>query len=66
MDHLLGEGFTGYVHSPLPELFFISDLILQDTREMFCLCYQEWMVVSVIPKVEGGFRGTPKGGCTPP
>ena len=38
---LMGEGFMG-VHTPFT-IFFISDFVLQDTKKIFCKCYQNYL-----------------------
>jgi len=58
----------GGVHPPL-RTFLISYIALQDTKKIFCQCYQIYLrhlCLKFFRWVKGGFRGTPKGGVHPP
>ena len=61
--------YVGY--TPPLRTILIFDIVLQNKKKIFA------SVIKIIPGiygqnssyfkwVEGGFRGTPKGGCTPP
>ena len=54
----------GGVHHTFYELFLISDFVLQDTKNIFRQCYQNYLGhlwLKFFRCVEGGFRDTPKG-----
>ena len=60
----MGEVFMGGLQPP-SWTFLISDFVLQDTRKIFCQCYQNylrrvWLKMFISKTSEGGFLGTPK------
>ena len=65
----MGEGFMGGEHPPL-RTFLISDFVLQDTKNIFCKCYQNYLrhlrLKFFIFQMSGRwFPWHTKGGCIP-
>ena len=69
MSVLMGEGFIGGVHPP-SRSFLISDFVLQDMKNIFCQCYQNylrhlWLKFFIFQMSERWFPWHPKEGVAP-